>query len=137
MKPKNSVWLVVLAALALLAVVQILQTRRYQKQAEQFPDDSIVGQGRPVLVQISSAGCMYCRRMMPALAELAQTHSDYFAVAVVSLDRRPDASRRYEVQAVPMQVFYDAEGRELCRHVGAMSREDILQQWRKAGIAIP
>ncbi|MEJ5259178.1 MAG: thioredoxin family protein [Anaerohalosphaeraceae bacterium] len=137
MKQKNSVWLVIAAALALLLAVQFIQTRRYQTQTENFPDDSIVGQGRPVLVQITSASCIYCRRMMPTLTELARTHAPHFAIALVSLDRQPQAGRKYEVQALPMQIFYDAQGNELSRHVGAMSREEILNQWRQAGLAIP
>lgn len=137
MKKKNSIWLVVFAALALLGIFQVVQTRRYLIQMKQFPDDSIVGQGKPVLVQITSASCLHCRRMMPTLTELAQTHAGHFLIALVSLDRQPQTAARYQVQAVPMQVFYDAQGKELARHVGVMSREEILQQWRQAGVALP
>ncbi len=134
---KNRFWLILAAALAALLAVQWSQSRRYQTQAAQFPDDSIIGQGRPVLVQVSSAGCIYCRQMMPTLTELAQTHSPYFQVAVVSLDKQPKAHQKYNVQAIPMQIFYDAQGQELARHVGAMSRREILQQWQQLGLSIP
>ncbi len=137
MKTKNSIWLVVLAALASLWILQIVQTRRYQAQTEQFPDDSIVGQGKPVLVQITSASCIYCRQMMPTLTELAQTHAPYFVIALVSLDKQPQAQTKYSVQAIPIQIFYDSQGNEQFRHVGTLSRQEILQQWRLLGLPIP
>lgn len=137
MKQKNSVWLIVLGAVALLALMQFVQMRRYHKQEEDFPGDSIVGQGSPVLVQISSASCIHCRRMLPTLTKLTRTHGEHFTIAVVSLDKHPRAAELYQVQAVPMQIFYDGQGRELSRHVGTMSADEILQQWRQAGLAIP
>jgi len=137
MEKKLPRWPWIVAAIAVLFVLQSVQQARYRSQVEHFPDDSIIGNGRPVLLQISSAYCIYCRRMLPTLTELAHEYTDRFTVAVVSLDKQPQAKQKYEVQAVPVQIFYDGQGQELFRHTGKMSRDEILDCWRRLGIEIP
>jgi hypothetical protein len=41
-------------------------------------------------------------------------------------------------RAIPMVccIFYAADGRELSRHEGFMSREDILAHWKELGVAL-
>jgi len=45
----------------------------------------------------------------------------------------PDAANPYRIQVIPTQIFYDANGKELFRHVGFYSREQILGKWRELG----
>jgi len=117
-----------------LIALQVFQSARYKRQTEAFPNDSIVGAGRPVLLEIGAASCIYCRRMMPVLTELAADESIGFAVALVSLDTQPEAREKYGVQAIPMQIFYDGQGRELDRHTGMLTREQIFERWRRLEI---
>ena len=128
---------IILAAVVvvgLVLAVQFVQISRYNRQISAFPDASVVGQGRPVLLEIGSSTCMYCRRMLPVLIELAGEEPKNFTVALVSLDRNPAAQKIYNVQAIPMQIFYDGQGRELYRHTGVLSREEILSRWLKLGV---
>jgi thioredoxin 1 len=37
---------------------------------------------------------------------------------------------------IPTQIFYGADGRELARHEGFMSREEILAQWKAVGVEL-
>jgi|GEM_PF-6270150 len=39
----------------------------------------------------------------------------------------------YKINVIPTQVFMDSEGSELKRHVGYMSKEDILSIWKELG----
>lgn len=137
MKKNKSIWLIVAAALGALFAVQAIQTMRYNRKTADFPDDSAVGQGKPVLVQISSAGCPPCRRMIPVLTDLADQYAEYFTAALVCLDKQPGAQKKYNVQAVPTQIFYDGRGEELYRHSGALTAGQILDRWRQLGVEIP
>lgn len=134
MDKKRRIWLVVLGVLGLWIALQAVQILRYNRQTESLPDDAIVGQGRPVLLQISSANCGYCRQMLPVLTELANREESDFAVALVSLDKRPAAEDKYGVRAIPMQIFYDGRGNELYRHTGYLSKPEIHDLWRQLGI---
>jgi thioredoxin-like negative regulator of GroEL len=137
MKKNKSLWLIVLAALAALLIMQAVQTRRFNQKVQAFPDESVIGQGKPVLLQISSAGCIHCRLMLPTLTELADRYAEHFTVALVSLDKQPDAQQKYGVQAIPMQIFLDGQGTELFRHTGKLSKEEILDRWSQLGVEIP
>jgi thioredoxin 1 len=137
MKKNKSLWLILAAALGALLVMQAVQISRYNRKVQAFPDDSVVGQGRPVLLQISSAGCIHCRRMMPVLTDLADQYAELFTVALVSLDKQPNAQTQYNVQAIPLQIFLDGQGTELFRHTGKLSKDEILNRWRQLGVEIP
>jgi thioredoxin 1 len=49
---------------------------------------------------------------------------------VVSVDllANRDYIGRYKIQMMPTQVFFDAGGREIGRHVGGVSTENILER---------
>jgi thioredoxin 1 len=38
------------------------------------------------------------------------------------------------VTKIPTQVFYDTQGRELYRHIGFLSKKEILDTWKKLGV---
>jgi thioredoxin 1 len=37
---------------------------------------------------------------------------------------------------IPTQIFYNAEGKELFRHVGFFGKEDILAKWKELGVKL-
>ena len=42
--------------------------------------------------------------------------------------------QKYGVKMIPTQIFFDASGKELFRHEGFMSKEDILGKWKELGV---
>jgi len=134
MKRNKTTWLIVMGVVVLWIALQAVQITRYNRQVESLPDDSIVGEGQPVMVQFSAASCGYCRRMLPVLTEMAAGEETFFSVALVSLDKRPSAQDQYDVQAIPMQIFYDSGGNELYRHTGYLSKQEIIDRWRQLGV---
>ena len=53
---------------------------------------------------------------------------------MIDLREDREAIQRYGVRVIPTQIFYGADGRELSRHEGFMSRESILATWESLGI---
>ena len=74
--------------------------------------------------------------MAPILEELAETHKAYFTVEFIDVWVNPSMAKEYNVRIIPTQVFYDAGGRELYRHIGFYSKEEILDKWRGFGIDV-
>lgn len=93
------------------------------------PGDSVqavLRQGKAVVAEFGSNKCTGCREMKKVLDALSLEHgTEVNAVAVDVLENR-EYIRRYKIQAIPTQVFYDAEGRETGRHMGVLSGEEIL-----------
>ena len=102
-----------------------------------MPDDSRA-QAHPValprLVEFGGSKCVACKQMEPILESLKEEYAGRLEVAVVDVLASRDLARMYGIQLIPTQVFYDAEGRELYRHQGAISKNEILATWKRLGV---
>ena len=96
--------------------------------------DGGVRSGLPVLLQLGSHGCPPCRQMTPILDELRADCADKFQIKYIDVWKYPTEGRKYGVTKIPTQVFYDTQGRELYRHVGFLSKKEILDTWKKLGV---
>jgi hypothetical protein len=52
------------------------------------------------------------------------------------LNKYPGLVKEYRISVMPTQIFYDASGKELFRHEGFFSKEDILGKWKELGIEL-
>lgn len=90
--------------------------------------------GKPILIDLGARTCIPCKRMAPILEALA---GDYRGKAeILFIDVREDAAaaRKFGVQMIPTQIFFDAKGREVKRHIGEMKRQEIIQELKTAGL---
>jgi thioredoxin 1 len=93
----------------------------------------LAGKRLPRLVDIGSGTCIPCRMMKPILEELVATRADQFETVFVDLGKDRAEAMRYSIYVIPTQVFFDGDGRELHRHEGFMSKEQILDVWKQLG----
>lgn len=90
----------------------------------------------PRLVDLGAHSCIPCKKMAPILDELRREYTGRLNVEFIDVWQNPDAGQKYGIRLIPTQIFYDAAGRELARHEGFMSKEDILAQWSSLGVAL-
>jgi len=90
--------------------------------------------GLPRLLDLGASGCLPCRLMKPILRELKQEYEGSLEVEVIDVWENPAMGKKYNVRAVPTQIFFDASGKELYRHMGFMSKKDILKTFERLGI---
>jgi len=90
----------------------------------------------PLLLDLGSVKCIPCKMMAPILEELKTEYAGSLEVRFIDVWQDRDAAARYGIEAIPTQVFYDAEGRERFRHVGFLGKEEILAKWRELGIEL-
>ena len=91
----------------------------------------------PRLVDLGASRCIPCKMMVPVLEALKQEYSGRMQVEFIDVWKDPDAGRKYGVQIIPTQIFYDAQGKELFRHEGYFAKEDILAKWKQLGVEFP
>ena len=91
------------------------------------------GPGLPKLLDLGSDSCVPCRMMAPDLEALRNEYEGKLIVEVIDVRKDPAAGQQYGIRAIPTQIFFDASGTELYRHVGYYSKEDILAKWRELG----
>lgn len=84
--------------------------------------------GKPTVAEFGSNRCNSCKQMKIVLARLIEDHGD--RVGVVEVDLFSPEGRglvsRYGIQMMPTQIFFDAKGQEIGRHLGPISIDDIL-----------
>ena len=103
---------------------------------ERVPEGPEAGLPLPCLLDLGSTTCTPCRMMIPVLEALEKEYAGVFEVRFVNARRDEAAVKRYKVRVIPTQIFLDAEGKELFRHEGFMSKEDILAKWRELGVPV-
>jgi len=108
---------------------------RAQQPVVELADDSIIGQGSPVLLELGSHGCIPCDKMAPILGELS-TEQTSFKVSFVDVRIVEGKYEQYNIELIPTQIFFDPDGKELFRHIGFYPKEDILAKWEELGIDI-
>ena len=118
---------VLVVAVCSLIAMKNLQTH---KTADELADDTVIGKGKPVLLELGSHGCKPCDAMFPILTELSKEQEN-FDVSFIDVKAVEGKSEQYNIELIPVQIFFDADGTELFRHVGFYAKEDILAKWQE------
>jgi thioredoxin 1 len=90
----------------------------------------------PRLVDLGAGKCIPCKAMAPILDQLRADYVGRLEVTFIDVWQFPDQAAPYRINMIPTQIFYGADGRELARHQGFMSREEILAQWKALGVEL-
>ena len=61
---------------------------------------------KPVLVEYWAPWCVYCRRIAPAMKQLAERRDD-LVVAQVNIDDHPELAQREQIEVIPTLVLYE------------------------------
>jgi thioredoxin 1 len=91
-------------------------------------------EGRIVMLELGSVGCIPCEQMKPVMAKLSDAYKNKLEVIFVDVKKDRKSARRYGVYMIPVQVFLDNTGEEFHRHVGFYPYEEIVPVLKKAGI---
>jgi thioredoxin 1 len=87
----------------------------------------------PRLVDLGADTCIPCKAMAPILVELRAEYDGRMRVDFIDVWKDPGAGEPYGIYAIPTQIFFDADGKELTRHEGFFSKADILATWKRFG----
>jgi thiol-disulfide isomerase/thioredoxin len=107
------------------------------KQAERVQDnpvDRARRSGQPSLVDFGAHGCTACDMMTPILESLARRYEGRANVLFVPVREEQVLAMRYGIQSIPVQVFFDGEGREVFRHQGFLAQEAIERKLGEMGV---
>jgi thioredoxin 1 len=118
----------------IVVVISLLVLVLAGSQAAAGGLDDIPPRGKLSLVVLGTPICPPCIRMKPVLEKLGKQYAEKAAVIPIDVSIHPEQAARFGVKAIPVEVFYDADGREVYRHVGFMSEKDIVDQFKKMGL---
>ena len=88
----------------------------------------------PKLLDLGAGKCIPCKMMEPILEELKVEYSGKFDVEFIDVWKDRSAGSKYGIRVIPTQIFFNADGKELYRHEGFYSKEEIIAKWKDLGI---
>lgn len=103
--------------------------------ADQTASENTITIAQPKIIDFGSKNCRACKAMEPILESCMVKHSDKFITEFIDVWKPENQSiaKAHKIQSIPTQIFFDEKGKELFRHTGFISENDILAKWRKLG----
>lgn len=125
-----------IATFALVFSLIVILSSGKCSQAANIDDvlNSAKKEGKAVMLELGSIGCIPCEQMKPVMEKLRSNYRGKLEVIFVDVRKDKENGRRFGVTMIPTQVFLDKTGKEIHRHIGFYGYEEILPVLRKAGI---
>lgn len=124
--------LTVIIVLAAVAGVVVLKKSK-QEPASPLPSHT---PGMPRLLDLGSKSCTACTMLEPVLEELRSNHVGRLQVDFIDVWEHEQVATDYGVEIIPVQIFFDASGKELYRHQGFISVEAIEARFEELGVGL-
>lgn len=132
--------IVVILLGAIGAVIAAKQLRAKADQEPQtgpeLPPAVVTETKLPRLLELGSDKCIPCKQMKPIIDELTVDYKSSLKVEFIDVWKDEEAGKEYNIDKIPTQIFFDADGNELFRHVGFYPKADILAKWKELGIEL-
>lgn len=80
----------------------------------------------PTVAEFGAATCTSCKEMKIVLDGVAQRTQGKAHVLIIDISKDWEARNAYRIQYMPTQVFFDASGREIGRHIGKLTEAEVV-----------
>ncbi|HMM37530.1 MAG TPA: thioredoxin family protein [Desulfovibrio sp.] len=90
--------------------------------------------GMVTMLDIGATECIPCKMMAPVIEELKKEYEGRAAVLFIDVWKHPDQGHRFGIRSIPTQIFYDAKGQEVGRHVGFLDKDSIKDAFAQLGV---
>ena len=90
--------------------------------------------GVVTMIDLGAEKCIPCKMMAPIMAKLEKAYAGRAAIVFIDVWKNEEQVSRFGIRAIPTQLFFNEDGKEVYRHVGFMSEEDIVVQLEKMGV---
>jgi len=92
---------------------------------------TVPAQGKPALYEFGAKTCIPCKEMKKVMAGLKGQYSDQVEFRMVYVDENRPMFGQYKIVAISTQVFLDASGKEVDRHLGALTKEEVIKKLKE------
>jgi thioredoxin len=138
MRTRNKKRVLFAVLTATLLVAGLLLTGCSDKKAKEEPKKASVvtaSEKLPKMVDFWSPTCPPCKAMMPILHELEVEYAHAFKLVKIDTSKPENQAIaiQNQIQYIPTQIFYDENGKQIFRHTGYYSKQQILDKWRELG----
>jgi thioredoxin 1 len=90
--------------------------------------------GKPAVIDLGARYCAQCKKMAPILESLAGELRGRASVMFIDAHENEAAAEKFRVVMIPTQIFFNAQGKEVKRHIGFMEKADIVRELKTLGV---
>ncbi len=90
--------------------------------------------GMVTMIDLGAKKCIPCKMMAPIMEKMEKQYAGKAAIVFIDVWEHREQAGRFGIRAIPTQIFYDATGQEVSRHVGFMSEDDIVKTLSQLGV---
>lgn len=100
----------------------------------QFTIQAALASGLPTIVDFGAQSCTPCKKMAPILEQLAKDYKGRANIIFVDVWQDNSMGKRYGVQMIPTQLFFNTAGKASAKHIGFLDRQSIIDILKKLGM---
>lgn len=90
--------------------------------------------GMVTMIDLGAKKCIPCKMMAPIMEKMEKKYDGRAAIIFIDVWEHREQASRFGIRAIPTQIFYDASGKEVSRHLGFMSEDDIVKTLSQLGV---
>ena len=90
-----------------------------------FPEQ-VAASELPVFVDFWAPWCTYCRRIAPAVDQVAGQYGEQMVVGKVNVDEQPELAGEFGVMSIPTLLVFE-QGKLVRQAVGARPKASVLE----------
>jgi thioredoxin 1 len=98
------------------------------------PLEEALTNGKPTVGEFGATTCIPCKKMKPIMEQLAAEYGDILNMSFVDVSKTRGMTDRYAITLIPTQIFFDASGQEITRHIGFWPKEELVAKLQETGI---
>jgi len=85
----------------------------------------------PKMWDFGSTTCLPCKTMKEVLDPMMADYEGKVDIRIINVYEETELTKQFRIVTIPTQVFIDADGKELFRHIGVYPRDSIETCFRK------
>ena len=121
-------------AIAIFSFLSVFLFDRPVSIVQAAESQEIPARGMVTMVDLGADKCIPCKMMAPVMEKIEKKYQGKAVIHFFDVwkDRAP--GERFGIRAIPTQIFFDKDAKEVYRHEGFMSEADITAQLAKMGV---
>jgi thioredoxin 1 len=131
---------ITLGFIVLMVLIGIFWSQFSQTPSEAtFQESHVVSEipvkGMPTMLDLGANECIPCKMMVPIMENVEKKYKGKAAIIFIDVRKNKAPAKRFGIRAIPTQIFFDIEGKEIYRHEGFMSEAEIDRIFKKMGVS--
>ena len=134
---------IIFAAIGFVLLLGIAGVWRFQfpdtvpeNTVEEEPNlfKDIPRKGTVTMLDLGADSCIPCKMMAPIMQKLEKEYKGRADIIFIDVWKHPEQAKRFNIRAIPTQIFYDKEGKEVDRHEGFLREAAIVGKLKSLGV---